>query len=123
MGDLTKNFNRSEFACKCGCGADHIEPRLVMQLQMFRDVTGPLVITSGVRCRKHNAAVGGAPNSAHLSGLAVDVRCETSGLRHKLVDLAMHAGFRRMGIYSGWVHLDLAEGEHPQGVLWLGGSR
>ena len=29
MGDLTKNFSRSEFACKCGCGFDDID--LVLQ--------------------------------------------------------------------------------------------
>lgn len=30
------------------------------------------VITSGVRSPRHNAAVGGAPNSGHLHGLAYD---------------------------------------------------
>jgi hypothetical protein len=33
----------------------------------------PLSVTSWLRSRKHNAAVGGVPNSQHLAGLAVDV--------------------------------------------------
>jgi uncharacterized protein YcbK (DUF882 family) len=33
----------------------------------------PMVLTSGYRCRKHNAAVGGAANSLHCLGLAADI--------------------------------------------------
>ena len=36
MGDLTDNFSRSEFACKCGCGADAISLDLVERLQLLR---------------------------------------------------------------------------------------
>ena len=37
MGDLTKNFNRFEFACKCGCGFDDIDLKVVQALQKLRD--------------------------------------------------------------------------------------
>ncbi len=33
----------------------------------------PLSVTSWIRSRKHNTAVGGVPTSRHLFGLAVDV--------------------------------------------------
>ena len=33
----------------------------------------PVVITSGTRCRRHNAAVGGVYNSLHLTGSAADI--------------------------------------------------
>jgi hypothetical protein len=33
----------------------------------------PLSVTSWLRSRKHNAAVGGVPNSQHLAGVAVDI--------------------------------------------------
>ena len=68
---LTENFRLSEFACKCGCGADHIDLRLVAMVQTIRTLYGkPIYITSGVRCETHNASpeVDGLENSAHLTG-------------------------------------------------------
>lgn len=68
------HFKRAEFACRCGCGADDISPYLVACLEDVRKALDlPLIITSGVRCEKHNAAVGGVPNSRHLYGEAADV--------------------------------------------------
>jgi len=74
MGDLTDNFNRSEFACKCGCGFDEIALDTVYICQNLRDHFGnPVTITSGCRCPEHNASVGGAENSQHVAGTAADV--------------------------------------------------
>lgn len=74
MGDLSRNFSRSEFECKCGCGEAEVSPLLIEHLQKLRDYTGePIRITSGLRCEAHNAAVGGAINSQHLKGLAADI--------------------------------------------------
>ena len=36
----------------------------------------PIIITSGYRSAEVNKAVGGAPTSNHLTGCAVDIRCE-----------------------------------------------
>lgn len=73
MGDITENFSRYEFACKCGCGKDDIHVGLVHRLQVIRDITGhPIRILSGCRCQKHNAEVKGTQNSYHLYGMAAD---------------------------------------------------
>lgn len=75
MGDITKNFSQVEFTCKCGCGSDHIKYELVSVLQRIRDtVNRPVIILSGVRCRTHNAKVGGAKASKHVLGEAADIR-------------------------------------------------
>lgn len=63
-----KHFTRNEFKCKCGCGNDRIDIRLVKILDNIRDYYNkPAIITSGVRCHAHNKAVGGSSTSFHLS--------------------------------------------------------
>ena len=72
MGDLSRNFSRSEFACP-HCGKAEIDSLLVAALQRIRDRAGPVVVTSGYRCPVHNEAVGGVKNSQHLYGKAADI--------------------------------------------------
>lgn len=67
-----KNFAADEFTCECGCGLDVCD-RLKAFAQRLRDQFGwPLVISSGARCPTVNAAVGGVPDSCHLTGQAFD---------------------------------------------------
>ena len=74
----TKWFSRAEFRCKCGgkfCTGFPYEPDLFLMsiLDRIREHFGvPVVITSGVRCKAHNANVGGVANSKHLYGKAAD---------------------------------------------------
>lgn len=72
-------FTRGEFACKCGgfCDGFPAEPerKLVMLAEDVRQHFGAAaIVTSGVRCSRHNANVGGVSNSRHLSGKAMDFR-------------------------------------------------
>jgi len=123
MGDLSKNFNRSEFACrgeKCCGGSAPVDPVLVEALQDLRDrVKQPIHITSGFRCIKHNAAIGGAEDSQHTLGKAADVRV----VGMSPVDLAEAAKKVRafanggIGLYGAWVHLDVRS-DGP--VRWRG---
>ena len=119
MGDLSKDFSRSEFACGDGCGAHEVDPALVASLQDMRDELGKyLVITSGRRCAAQNATVGGKPDSAHLTGHAADIAAPDSRIRMEIVKAAIHAGISRIGIGKTFVHVDVDEGK-PQNVLWL----
>lgn len=74
MGDLSRDFDRQEFACRCGkCGFNTVDYELLVHLQYERAHFGsPIVITSGCRCYTHNKAVGGADHSQHLLGRACD---------------------------------------------------
>ena len=70
-----KWFKRSEFACKCHCGFDTIDYELAEVIDDVREQFGkPTTITSGCRCNKHNAKVGGAKNSVHKTGQACDFK-------------------------------------------------
>ncbi len=74
MGDLSKNFSRWEFSCKCDCGADTVDSELLAVLQDARSHYGkPIKINSGARCPINNEAVGGAPESQHLKFKAADI--------------------------------------------------
>jgi len=72
---LNEYFKRSEFACRCGCGFDTVDAKLVNILTEVREHFNlPVIINSGCRCQHHNAAVGGKPHSYHLTGRAADIR-------------------------------------------------
>ena len=119
MGDLTKNFSRHEFACRCGCGYDEISLVLVKQLQGIRNLLGAsITITSGCRCERHNRGVGGSGNSDHLTGSGVDVSVDSSRTRFRLVGLAYVEGIPRIGIAKTFVHLGI-DPENSKDVLWL----
>jgi hypothetical protein len=54
-----------------------------MWLDILRaTVERPLVVSSGCRCDKHNAAVGGAPLSRHTIGCAADI-LTPEGMRYE----------------------------------------
>jgi len=75
---LTKNFNKSEFDCSCGCDMPkevliNVQ-KLANQLQILRDRVGVSIkINSSYRCVKKNKAIGGVLNSQHILGKAADV--------------------------------------------------
>lgn len=119
MGDLTKYFSKSEFACKCGCGFDDIDTELVRILDSIREeIKAQLVINSGCRCESHNENTKGKHTSAHLTGLAVDVRIDNSVLRKKFVELSLKHGISRIGIAKDFIHID-KDASKPQDVIWL----
>lgn len=120
MGDLTKNFSRWEFACKCGCGFDDINTDFVKRLQLLRDECAfGFTINSGCRCRAHNTTVTKNPasNSEHLRGLGVDIHSPTSAQKFRIVEVALRHGFRRIGFHSSFIHLG-ADPSLPQNVMW-----
>ena len=118
---LSDNFYRDEFACP-HCGVADIDLDLVKKLQELRSAIGrSLVITSGYRCQEHNDTIPhSSKHSSHIKGLAVDIACSNSVDRYDLIALCMRA-FRRIGIYSGWIHVDIDESQDKlQNVMWVG---
>lgn len=125
MGDITQNFSRYEFACKCGCGYDNVRTKLVESLQILRDYiwmsTGtelPIVIRSGCRCAEHNRRSKGKKSSAHLTGEAADIKCYDSRTRYLLLNAAIRNGFTRIGVGKTFIHLDISATLDDK-VTWL----
>lgn len=75
---LSPHFNSKEFECPCNAcdnSNQYISQELIDELEVVRQSYGDsVVIESGYRCPSHNKAVGGKENSAHLAGLAADIR-------------------------------------------------
>ena len=114
MGDLTKDFSRHEFACKCGCGFDRIDPRVVDMCQAIRDELGaPIRINSACRCEKRNVVARGVKGSYHMRGLAADLFCEAGSQRLQAVAKTLfeagklpHLAYCKRYVAKNFVHID-----------------
>lgn len=109
--DGIKYFRPEEFACQCGCGAKNIDHDLVVILEKIREHYGkPVRINSGVRCKTHNARVGGAANSQHLDtyAKAADIGTISGTTPRAMAAYAetLMPNTGGIGIYSWGIHLD-----------------
>ena len=101
-----KYFKMSEFACRDGCempasARENIEALVEAVLDPAREKFGkPIVVNSGYRCPKHNAAVGGVAASQHLRGEAADVRPRKVG---KIIEQL--GRFDQLIFYPTFVHV------------------
>tara|TARA_B100000959_G_scaffold147137_1_gene154500 strand:+ start:400 stop:762 length:363 start_codon:yes stop_codon:yes gene_type:complete len=118
MGDLTANFNRIEYACRCGCGKDDIKDELAMKVQLVRDTLNrSITINSGIRCSNHNSTINATPTSSHIDGWAADLKYTGSAERYTLLYAIMPV-FDRVGIAKTFIHVDV-DANKTAGVVWL----
>ena len=109
-----KYFTREEFRCKCGgkyCNGFPAEPQegMVRAIDNVREHFGKAFTpNSGVRCPTHNANVGGASNSRHLYGKAVDFHVPGKTAAQVLAYLATLPGLGYCyAIDANNVHMDI----------------
>lgn len=89
-------------------------------LQPIRDAWGqPIVVSSGYRCPKLNAAIGGVKNSQHLQGQAADIKASNpkdNGKLHACIKKLVQSGQIKVGqliweygskTCPKWVHVSL----------------
>ena len=110
MGDVSWHFNRSEFACSCGCGFEAADVRLLEILEAIRTEFGhnPVKIHCACRCLKKNRSIGSKDTSQHVKGMAVDFHIDgiTPHAIYKYADefLRETGG---VGLYEWGVHIDV----------------
>ena len=111
--DEIKYFKKQEFACKCGKYCDgypaEIDMNMVKIADQIREKIGkPITINSGLRCKTHNANVGGVSNSQHIYGNAADLGCPDGCTPAQMASIAeeIMGDTGGIGTYSWGVHID-----------------
>jgi uncharacterized protein YcbK (DUF882 family) len=109
MGNLSENFSRSEFACKCGCGFSTVDVDLLATLEVVRKkFRQPVKINSACRCNDYNKKVGGAQSSKHKKGIAADITVK--GIKPYDVYLFLDGYMPNsygIGTYKTFTHIDV----------------
>lgn len=112
--DDIKYFDRSEFACHCGgkhCNGYPAEPQeklIKVADKVRKHFNATATVSSGVRCTKHNANVGGVSNSRHLSGKAMDFCIAGKTSAQVLAHVKTYPDIRyAYAIDSQFVHMDI----------------
>lgn len=109
-------FNRQEFACKCGRYCDGYPSEMKQTVVRLADRArahfgAPAEVVSGLRCAKHNAAVGGVENSQHMAGEAIDLRVQGVSAETVLCYLRQQPELHyAYAINETNVHLDVPRG-------------
>jgi uncharacterized protein YcbK (DUF882 family) len=117
--EKVRYFNYSEFDSPDVQGSGQLmDKELLDMLDDVRDkFDKPIHINSGFRTPAHNEAVGGAENSSHLKGLAVDIACDNSIDRFDLINCLLDVGFSRIGVAKTFIHADI-DFDKSNGVMW-----
>ena len=118
-------FTEEELACK-GTDECDMHPEFMEKLIAVReDYNEPMIITSGYRHLAYNDTIGGAKNSPHLYGRAVDVKV-VGGDALELIGAALRHGMTGIGVKQRgdhdrrFIHIDdMPQSDtHPRPWIW-----
>jgi len=78
----------------------------------------PFVINSSIRCVDQNKISGGSPSSSHLIGCAVDIKCDNSSDRIRIITALLASPITRIGVAKNFIHADYDQ-RKPQYLMWV----
>ena len=85
-----------------------LDPIIYKKLQLLeKDIKCKLFITSGYRTKKHNRKVGGARNSYHLRGKALDLSPIKCNITLYTLFIISRKYFRGVIKYPNHIHVDI----------------
>jgi len=85
-----------------------ILPRTNILFKVLKDASNcDFTISSGHRSKKHNKRVGGAKNSFHLTGQALDLVPKCNKPFSYIARQAIKAGFSGVIVYKKHIHVDI----------------
>jgi uncharacterized protein YcbK (DUF882 family) len=118
VGFVSPHLSWDELGCKDGSPypqkwADRAK-QLATEFEKLRLLMGakPLTVLSAYRTPEHNKKVGGASNSQHLEGRALDIRCPKGWTPVKMALLVKQmikdgSQIKGLGIYPWGIHIDI----------------
>jgi len=116
-------FPAHEFE-RIGSDGNRMNISFMEKLNKLREeINQPLPLTSAWRSEARNQQVGGAKNSAHLYGRAVDLRVH-GDTAYRVVDMAPRHGFTGIGVKQHgilryrFLHLDDMEFSEIRPRIW-----
>lgn len=114
-----KYFKESEFkACVPSCSLQDMNQATMNKLDAARELAGiPFVLNSAYRSPAWEKKHGRSGTGAHPNRCGVDIRCNTSANRFKVVTSCLAVGFKRIGIGKTYVHVDNDESK-TQNLIW-----
>ncbi len=127
MQYLSPHFTLDELTVTQQRGIDNTPPpdvlaslkRTALGLEMIRTrLAVPIIVTSGYRSPEVNAAVGGARNSQHMRGEAVDFIAPRFGAPNSIVSALIDSwiGFDQLIVeFDRWVHVSFSD--RPRGEV------
>ena len=96
-------------------------------LQPLRDGIGkPIKISSGYRCKRLNKKIGGAPNSEHIEGKAVDIQAVGYTNKELFDYIKKNMNYRQLIWEYGtkeepaWVHVSWDKNDLKKQILYIG---
>lgn len=124
--ELTKNFTINELTYSVTAQANNIDNRPSVEiianlkalceniLQPLRNHLGcPVIITSGYRCKDLNKKIGGAQNSQHIKGQAVDFVVPQKDLKTVFDYIKTTLPYDQLLLESGkngkWIHISYCQ--------------
>ena len=100
-------FSKEELQCKC-CGQLKLHSDFLPRLIKIRIKYGkPIHVNCCYRCPDHNIEVGGAKNSFHKKGMAIDIRNPRNLTdKYNLISLFIEDSWS-IGVYNIFFHADI----------------
>lgn len=117
---LTEHFKVGEITCKDGSPSYVINSAVLEGLEKLRNIINkPIYITSGYRSETYNKKVGGAKDSQHVKGNAIDfsIKGMSSLEIYNILRQNNLLGpvFKGIGLYDTFVHVDVRPNPHKRG--------
>lgn len=115
----SKYFAEAEFRrCTPPCSLQDMDQDFMRKLDASREEAGiPYVLNSAYRSVAWEKSKGRSGEGDHPQGKGVDIRCNTSANRMKIVRSLLDNGIRRIGIAKTYVHAGDGD-DLPKDVIW-----